>query len=403
MLNTSPIRRWLRTGSAVGIATLSVLQFAPVAAAGPPTMTLSQTQMVNVRNLVQQNGDDFAGIGVSALSRTVEIYRVATRIRSQTAQSVTASISQIATSDDGRPKVWSVSFLDVKYSLKQLMDVQNRINTTEPWASDSAAFLSVWYVDPPANAVHVDLTEITASVKTSSSVFGDMVRLGVQERPSPASRSNDSPPPWWGGDDLSLSSGGSPICTAGYGAVRRSNGHSGMLTAGHCFGLNNTVYQSTATMGTVTVRTYGGSNYDAEFVDAPGGVAAHVYVTPSGGTPVDSLDATPGVGDSICTDGMVSGENCNATIQETNLCVLYNDGQTVCHLDAATSTNGSWIVRLGDSGGPVYFYPGGGGVVADGLISGKTGTAQGSTTVFFTPIGPDLSGTFRLICSGVCS
>jgi hypothetical protein len=143
-----------------------------------------------------------------------------------------------------------------------------------------------------------------------------------------------------------------------------------------------------------------------EFIDASGGVMAIVYY---GCTAcfdhVSVLASFPdGVGDTICTDGSVNLENCSVDIQQVDLCVQYQDGQTVCHLDLATSTNGVWAVQRGDSGGPVYVRGGSpDGVDALGTISGETGTGQGSNSVLFTPFQRDLLNTFRLICTGVCN
>ncbi len=129
-------------------------------------------------------------------------------------------------------------------------------------------------------------------------------------------------------------------------------------------------------------------------------MAGGQYTLVTGAPLNDSKPAS--VGDQMCTDGSVNLENCNADVQETNLCVQYSDGQTVCGLDGATSTNGSWIVQKGDSGGPVYFYNGS-QVDAFGTISGESGTGQGSTTVFFTDYGNDLYSNFRLVCTGICN
>lgn len=158
-------------------------------------------------------------------------------------------------------------------------------------------------------------------------------------------------------------------------------------------------------MGTVTWRVFGNGSYDSAFIDASGGVSPYVYTgCDSCGNiaPLYSWFPT-GVGDQICTDGSVNLENCNVTIQETNLCVYYSDFNTnVCNLDGATSNNGSWAVQKGDSGGPVYIHNGG-GLDAYGTISGESGTGQGSSTVFFTPYDLDLYNNFQLVCTGVCN
>ena len=189
----------------------------------------------------------------------------------------------------------------------------------------------------------------------------------------------------------------------------RSNGHFGMLSAGHCSGNGLNVYQPDSNglvMGKVTWRIYGGSNIDALFIDTPGLSSKYVYTAATTVHPVDTYDARPGFGLSICTDGYASGQNCNVKLQWTGGCVTYNDGQTVCGLAYATSTNGGWIVRKGDSGGPVYRYSNADtGLIAEGVISGKTGpdSQTGSTGVYFIPFGLDLNSTFKLLCDYTCS
>jgi hypothetical protein len=153
---------------------------------------------------------------------------------------------------------------------------------------------------------------------------------------------------------------------------------------------------------------YGGGSYDAEFIDtaaSSGGSGAVVYTGGLNDWATAQvtwfLNALPG--DQVCTDGSVNLQNCNANVDGSNLCVQYQDGKTVCGLDTAASTNGSWIVQKGDSGGPVYWYGGPGHVTAVGTISGESGTGQGSTRVYFTDFSTDLNNNFRMTCVSGCS
>lgn len=58
-------------------------------------------------------------------------------------------------------------------------------------------------------------------------------------------------------------------------------------------------------------------------------------------------------GEKICTDGVFSGAQiCGPTITQTNMCVKYTSGQTVCNLAEATYSSPFCIP--GDSGGPAY-------------------------------------------------
>ena len=88
-------------------------------------------------------------------------------------------------------------------------------------------------------------------------------------------------------------------------------------------------------------------------------------------------------------------------INITNGCFFYNDGQVLCGMDDAYSSNSSIINQKGDSGGPVY-YGSNGGAIADGIISGNSNNGNPATDVIFTPYGPDLSSQWRLVCVSGC-
>ena len=394
-------RWWAPLGVAI-IGAVNLIQISQANAAPPATMSLSQHQWVAVRDLILNDSTDFGGVSVNASTGTAGIYRVSSRAAEPATQATIANVQRIAAIDDGLPKRWNVSIVDVAHSLSELNSTKAQITTMQPWAQDSQPYLAVWYVDAAANAVHVGVTQITPTLVENAKAFGGKVTLAVENRPSPTTRSADSPP-WWGGDVISG-------CTSGFSVTQRSNGHQGVLTAGHCFSNGAAVYNGGRFMGYVTWRVYGGGSYDAEFIDtaaSSGGSGAVVY---TGGlndwatAQVTSfLNALPG--DQVCTDGSVNFQNCNANVVESNLCVQYVDGQTVCGLDGAQSTNGSWIVQKGDSGGPVYWYsnPGAGYITAVGTISGESGTGQGSTTVYFTDFSTDLNNNFRMACVFGCS
>jgi hypothetical protein len=395
-----PTRWWRLAACIVSAAVTASLSQTTLASAG--SALLSQEQFIQARTDVSRDGADFAGYSADRLARSITVYRVASRRASAGSQAIMNEISNLADSNDGSPKTWNVSIVDVKYSQNDLAAIQQEIPNREPWSSISSPYLSIWYVDPASNAVVVGLTSVTGDIQSQATAsFGDRVRLITQARAVPLTRNVDFPP-YWGGSVITGSGHG---CTSGFPAFRRSNGHHGLLTAGHCFPLNSIVDQDGALYGTVTWRVYGGGNYDAEFVDtsASGNVGDVVYDgCDACATNVTVLSYFPvGAGDATCTDGAVNLENCNATVQETNLCVVYSDGQTVCHLDGATSDNGSWIVQIGDSGGPVYIHNGG-GVDAQGTISGGVLQGNGGTTVYFTDFAADLNATFKLDCSGVC-
>jgi hypothetical protein len=309
-----------------------------------------------------------------------------------------SKIQRIAGTDDGLPKRWTLTISDVRYSLAELEATKAQITTTQPWANDSQPYLASWYVDASANTVHVRVTQITPTLTQDAATFEGKVTLAIEPRATPATRANDYPPPWWGGSVI----GG---CTGGFSAIKRSTGHKGLLTAGHCFtGTLQPAYNGSNFLGYVTWRLYGGGNYDAAFIDtqASSGIS-NPYVYTGGlndathsASVTYFLNALPG--DQVCFDGSVTFQNCNADVVGSNDCIVYNDGAYVCGIDTADSTNGSWVVRKGDSGGPVYWYTGGTNVTAVGLISGYQGSGNGGTRGYFTDFYTDLNSTFRMNC-----
>lgn len=178
-------------------------------------------------------------------------------------------------------------------------------------------------------------------------------------------------------------------CTAGFEAA---NGDVGMLAAGHCYTMGEVVPQGycnpvpfchdSGNMGKVTIRSQGDYQLDAEFLDATTigtSLQARVYTSMTNNRNVYTWGWS-WVGETVCYDGSVTGENCTgyvSAIEQTIYDGTYHD----THVTKTTSS--SQLCWNGDSGGPVYTY-GSSGLIAYGLIEARN---QDGTTCWYTELG----------------
>src|SRR5205807_803683 len=103
------------------------------------------------------------------------------------AVNVTSVLTQLRTfnpatiQDSGQS--WNVQLKSVAFSSAQLNDTKNKITTQQPWASQSANYLTDWYVDAKLNKVVVGLTDVTPQLQqAATSTFGGQVQLVHGER-----------------------------------------------------------------------------------------------------------------------------------------------------------------------------------------------------------------------------
>lgn len=372
-----------------GIALVALAPAVIVAKAVDDGM-LSVAQILAVQGIAAQDIDDLGGVSIDPATHTVTVAVVALH---QTSPSAVLSIGRIraigaAPATDG-PKDWPLRTSVVTYSLRQLQTVKDEVPTRQPWLSIAGPYLSIWYVDAKANVVHIGLTQATADLASAATLaFGAMATTASAPRYQRADRYNDFPP-FWGGDELHSNGVG---CTAGSAG---SNGDPGFFTAGHCFQLGWQVFNGPTMIGVVTWAYAGGSPFDLEFIDtAIGGywTGGRVFWAYSANTAVNGPTSLI-LGQTVCADGAVTLENCNGVIGQTDMCVQYEGGPYVCHLNEADSTNGR-LVNHGDSGGPVYnaLCCGGSYAGAVGIISGGNVANGGDgTTMFYTPVVPWLT------------
>ena len=163
-------------------------------------------------------------------------------------------------------------------------------------------------------------------------------------------------------------------CTSGI-PTTNTGGLQYLVTASHCFSLNDSVYNYSVTIPLGTTNAIGyvaaidlrNGYYDAELVRAS--ASAYTFTGPTNTASKSTFTGygNPVAGALVCTSGAFEGENCLHIIS-VNACLTSSTtglGRTLCGENYYYSSNVQSIGQ-GDSGGPVYSYVSG-GVQAMGL------------------------------------
>jgi len=173
-------------------------------------------------------------------------------------------------------------------------------------------------------------------------------------------------------------------CTSGFSA-KNGSGQQFMVTASHCFAVNDNIYNYSADLG-LGGNTFIGPLYardlrdgqlDAELVTTG---ASHLIALGSTDHPVAGTvggSVEPLVGSHVCSDGAFEGEHCNLTVNSYNNCQngFPRDGNGyACRLVFVTSTDNQ-AAGNGDSGGPVIQFSGSTPYIAGTISSAANGDA----------------------------
>lgn len=352
---------------------------------------MSDEGVQRLDSLIKAQPDEFAGMEADPATHTLKVY-----LPGAHARQALDRISTLARSDRGDLQ-WRLRFSSVDRSLRQLNDTMARVTSQQPWASLAKDALSVWYVDPTINKVHVGVTTLTPALASAAAeAFGDSVQLVQQERPVTANKTYPRPAtlrtrkvsqqqlrkliaserpqaaaatsspnrlldalPYWGGDRIVRVSGNYVYeCTGAFDWTTPSVSNV-MTTAGHC-APNNTTWlqgyfdQSTSTiyytgnMGLVYSVQWGNNRIDAELMTDSGGYYdPYVYTgTPICGTACSfhvQGTAAPVVGMNVGLYGSFTYQSAGR-ISATNVCANVNDNGTivkVCYQAIADSTTGA--------------------------------------------------------------
>ncbi|MED7923868.1 hypothetical protein SMD20_06480 [Nonomuraea sp. LP-02] len=192
------------------------------------------------------------------------------------------------------------------------------------------------------------------------------------EEMSPAwDRRDDVPSYYAGGRTRNAASGAG--CTSGF-AVYDKNGSPGFLTAAHCGKLWDTFYDGGGT-GDPANRMGQYSWYVTKRDAAI--VLADATANAFNGSPSSASNAQvvalwkAHVGNFVCNSGASLGQVCLIRVTEVGWSGTYTNGQQVKHMVRAKHVSGGCAVAAGDSGGPIFSYPGAAWwqVAAQGIVS----------------------------------
>ncbi|MER5866212.1 hypothetical protein [Kitasatospora sp. NPDC002040] len=200
-------------------------------------------------------------------------------------------------------------------------------------------------VDNPAAARAYLATPAVAAARSAAGP-ATPVRVAQGAPSRPLSRWNDSSP-FYAGAALGPASGAESYCTSGIPAVSTWDGRQWLVTAGHCYNVNDYVYTAGGTyIGQVK---YDLPAIDSVFIEAP--------------TLRYTWDGTDAAGYTRYLNGVR-----NVAVNDFT-CQLGYNSKVVCNIRTVYAGNASWNVN-GTTVNGSYGVPNGGGIVGRGGDSG---------------------------------
>jgi hypothetical protein len=133
--------------------------------------------------VVEQNEDDFGGLGYDLTGKKATIYIVAGRASFPTATRTLKAVKAMSSVQPSGPsapgddsRTWVLRTATVKHSLRELMGPMDQTKPPEPWRSASRGSLNTWYVEPNRNAVVLGVTKVTPAIQSAAmATYGDLV------------------------------------------------------------------------------------------------------------------------------------------------------------------------------------------------------------------------------------
>ncbi|MET8830460.1 hypothetical protein ABZX40_33795 [Streptomyces sp. NPDC004610] len=202
--------------------------------------------------------------------------------------------------------------------------------------------------DPAAARTYLAQPAVAAA---RSAAGGTSVRVTQAAPARPLSRWNDSSP-FYAGAALGPASGAQSYCTSGIPAVSTWDGRQWLVTAGHCYNVNDYVY--TAGGNYIGQVKYDLPAIDALFIETPTYRNTWDGIDAAGYTRYLNGVRNVAVGDFTCQLGYNSKVVCNIrTVYAGNSAWTVN-GTTVWG-SYGVPHGGGIVGRGGDSGGPVIY------------------------------------------------
>lgn len=355
----------------------------------------------------------FAGVTINLDSASLDLYwkgPLPTEISSILASGTSSLSIKVHDAD------FSIRDLDqAKEKLISLLESKPNIHKSLiiPNPDGSNLILEIENTDYPA------LTDFLAEYNALSPV-PLVVELGVPMGSSLVSRRTDTAP-YSGGSLIGIGQQSfQNYCSSGFGVKSASTSVDYIITANHCF--HNSLSYTTANIysganssgnfdGHSLVGTWQNtSGYNKPSMDvsvyrpSPGTSANTIF---TGGVTSSSQVAISGsknavIGQTVCSNGAMSGAQCTLTVTTVNTSGVFTngDGSTftiASNVYIASAPTGGIAVASGDSGGPVYDYQNG-SYVGVGLITAGAGqfscpviTGTCYSSVIFTGLTTDLA------------
>lgn len=233
--------------------------------------------------------------------------------------------------------------------------------------------------DRPAGNASTPAAEAASARAAIRRVVPGPAPVTVTSAPlSHATYRNADSSPWWGGARIIRA--GQVVCSTGFAVYRGSA--RGMLTAGHCGGVNTSWqtgdrYGSGSVMGTETARQ---PCCDTAVIQV-GANEGYIYDRAWNSNVGEIVEADPWaavVGASVCSEGATSGVRCNIRITATGQVISFRDGGSIVTSENETGgteeSSGQQAAAGGDSGGPMIINSSSVGTVfATGTITSGAG------------------------------
>lgn len=400
-MNLAMPRPTISAAVALSLALVGVNQTVVPASAGISS-SLANRQVGEIQQLVQEFPNIFGGVWADPSTGVVTINLVSGGRTSANRDAAVGRLNSIGTAADpailSRPKHWTVRVNeDQGPSYGALKSALDKVPTFLPVANRLGSAITSWYLDSRQRAIVIGATAITPALTSAAGeLLNGVARLVPSEMPKPVDRWIDSQA-YYGGDHINIPGGNIYGCTSSFEAYDpNASNHKGVLSAGHCYSVGTVVAQgyissghlySSGNIGKVTHKSYANYQPDAEFMDSTTlGTSVSDFIW-LGGNPPNGIAKASGAGTSfqgltVCFDGAWTGENCNAVVNGSEGCV--NIGIIDCSAWPVSSQNGSRLTQSGDSGGPVFYPDGFGGLTAYGTITAVS-NSQG-TLAWYTDI-----------------
>lgn len=306
--------------------------------------------------------------------------------------------------------------LEVKVEVRKISDQQvdsaadQIFDSLDKWAGDLAGLVHRVGPDYEKSAVIIGTTSDSAELKARAAAarFAVPVQFKIGKSPAATGRYTDTSP-WAAGNALTATAseaGQKATCTQGFNWRRWSDNLGYASTAGHCYGIDWSVFTSNPNqrIGYVAGRWYASEGpTDFELIRiTDGAVGPHVWVGPKITNDLrvvkdaDNTNDNGNLGKVVCFSGANGGMNCGNIMKINQRLKFVNPHtgweywtQKLSCVRFASSESG---FTFGDSGGPVLSTHTDGTVYAWGQTVGGTFDKNGvldwdaECAAAFTPV-----------------